>query len=950
MNQPAEHTELVEKAFRGDSQAFARLAEDHYRTAYAVAFSMVGQWSAAQDIAQETFLLAWSHRESLRNALAFAGWIRRIATNVSKNWLRSASYRKRMAEHYAKAAPDSATQGDQPDARTDESIRRATVWAALETLSPGLRQAVVLYYLHGEAIRDVASALNITENAAKKRLQHAREKLRAHFDEQWKSEMKRAADETRISSRESRFLSLLALGPAAPELAQSAAATGIGLAIETAMKSGIAHNILLGSATMTAKKATLVGIACASIAASTYWATHRSSQDAGPAVPPSKAEDTVQLAHAGQDQHGIDSESPTPPAEATPAKPAAVEISPDVPQEDEIVPKEIPNPADYAWVEGIVVDKDNRPIAGAGVTVAALGLELPKELQGPLPADPQVRRQAERFREAYERFLRNPLQYWSGTSDVQGRFRIEGIRYQGLGIVSAMADTYSSEIRTVQILPAAAPEFVKLTLHDGLTVRGHVLSSTGSNVTDASIVVGGFLSETEGSSGSIGTAVFTGPHGEFQLALQGPGLLTLLCDSPTFGVATFANIALEPEKELTLQYASPASIAGLVTDQNNVPVASANVELTGQIVTRSGSGMSSRSGQMLTTTTDANGRFLFESVDPAQEYASRVFAPGGEQLAQGPPVRDLKPGTQRELNIKCQNTMKITGHVTGESSGKPLANVHIMAMPEIMFTSPPPNGQIQPLSTISGNDGEYEFTITGDPGAYGVMILAGAYGLSGGYGGSGTPPHVTVELDHGEHKKLDLKAPDPMERAFLVVDTEGNPVGQASTSINVRFPNGGGSGSGVPDHSGDDGRVVIRGIVPDAETWITFRKDGFVDSKSAVVVMEPGQSMAEETVIMHAKTGVEFTVTGPDGTALANIPVTLVPATESRTFDTSKARSDANGLVTVLEEIPSGVVALNIYATTNSDNGTTNMTAVIPSVALTPHAINSLGSVKLRIE
>ena len=62
---------MLEHAQQGDKGAFSNLVESHYRMVYGVAFSTVGDWSAAEDIAQETFLVAWANRAKLRKSKAF---------------------------------------------------------------------------------------------------------------------------------------------------------------------------------------------------------------------------------------------------------------------------------------------------------------------------------------------------------------------------------------------------------------------------------------------------------------------------------------------------------------------------------------------------------------------------------------------------------------------------------------------------------------------------------------------------------------------------------------------------------------------------------------------------------------------------------------------------------------------------------------------------------------
>ena len=63
---------LVAAAQRGDTAAFARLTNANYRLVYGLAYSTVGDWAAAQDIAQDTFVVAWTHLGNLRGAGAAA--------------------------------------------------------------------------------------------------------------------------------------------------------------------------------------------------------------------------------------------------------------------------------------------------------------------------------------------------------------------------------------------------------------------------------------------------------------------------------------------------------------------------------------------------------------------------------------------------------------------------------------------------------------------------------------------------------------------------------------------------------------------------------------------------------------------------------------------------------------------------------------------------------------
>ena len=78
---------LVADAQRGSIDAFNRLVRQHERQVYNVALRMVGQADAAEDVTQDTFLLAYKSLHQFRGGL-FRAWLLRIATNRCYDELR----------------------------------------------------------------------------------------------------------------------------------------------------------------------------------------------------------------------------------------------------------------------------------------------------------------------------------------------------------------------------------------------------------------------------------------------------------------------------------------------------------------------------------------------------------------------------------------------------------------------------------------------------------------------------------------------------------------------------------------------------------------------------------------------------------------------------------------------------------------------------------------------
>jgi RNA polymerase sigma-70 factor (ECF subfamily) len=239
---------LVKAAGGGNGSAFSTLVDRHYRTIYALAFSRVGDWSAAEDLAQETFLVAYANLSRLRTPEGFLMWLRRIVRNLSANWIRSEVYRRRLTDRLVQDKRDNEAIHDQGQ-RQEELCNR--VWNAVRALSPTLRDAVVLYYMEDRSASEAARALGTTENAVYNRLHQARKRLRYILEAEIETELTHPPPQTAGK----RVTAALALGPAFPEAGQIAAGTGLGFWVEYLTQRGM--TLLLKRPTTAA---TIVGL------------------------------------------------------------------------------------------------------------------------------------------------------------------------------------------------------------------------------------------------------------------------------------------------------------------------------------------------------------------------------------------------------------------------------------------------------------------------------------------------------------------------------------------------------------------------------------------------------------------------------------------------------------------------------------------------------------------
>jgi len=142
--------------------------------AVGVAYSVLGDFHAAQDIAQESFLTAYVQLDQLENPDAFPGWFRQIVVHKCGRLLRNAS---RLSEtgRDLELIPH---QGRSPEANVVDKERDAVVQSAIAALPENERLVTILFYLTGYSTNQIAAMLDVSISAVKKRLQRAREHLK----------------------------------------------------------------------------------------------------------------------------------------------------------------------------------------------------------------------------------------------------------------------------------------------------------------------------------------------------------------------------------------------------------------------------------------------------------------------------------------------------------------------------------------------------------------------------------------------------------------------------------------------------------------------------------------------------------------------------------------------------------------------------------------------------
>ncbi|MFI5956272.1 sigma-70 family RNA polymerase sigma factor [Cryptosporangium sp. NPDC051539] len=185
-----------------DEATFADTVEAHRRELRVHCYRMLGSYTDAEDLVQETFLRAWKGLGTFEGRSSVRAWLYRIATNACLDALASRP-RRVLPQHLSGPSDPSAgfpprtdvpwlqpypdLELPAPDDPETIAVDRETIalafLAALQFLPPRQRAALILRDVHGWPASATADALDLSVPAVNSALQRARATLRTHLPE-----------------------------------------------------------------------------------------------------------------------------------------------------------------------------------------------------------------------------------------------------------------------------------------------------------------------------------------------------------------------------------------------------------------------------------------------------------------------------------------------------------------------------------------------------------------------------------------------------------------------------------------------------------------------------------------------------------------------------------------------------------------------------------------------
>lgn len=176
---PDTEQHLIQRAQKGDQEAFAALVTEHQLYIYNLALRILQSEEEALDLAQEVFVRAWTALPNFRGQSQFRTWLYRIATNLCYNRLPNLRRSlNELGDNVIAEIPETEAAFDNPAQGLESRELRSYLHQAIDDLNENYRLLITLRYQNELSYEEIASTLNLPLGTVKTGLFRAREQLR----------------------------------------------------------------------------------------------------------------------------------------------------------------------------------------------------------------------------------------------------------------------------------------------------------------------------------------------------------------------------------------------------------------------------------------------------------------------------------------------------------------------------------------------------------------------------------------------------------------------------------------------------------------------------------------------------------------------------------------------------------------------------------------------------
>lgn len=173
---------LIERLRAQDLHALGVLFDRYSPPMYRTAFAILHDQAAAEDIVQDCFLRLHQYAHRIDTSLPLIPWLYRVTVNLSYTYVTRRQRRRVSLEALVDSLMSPAWQA--PDQMAEHMEVQRRVRQAVHDLPLNQRVVVVLHYLNGLSVEDIATIVDCPVGTVKSRLYYARETLRRRLGDQ----------------------------------------------------------------------------------------------------------------------------------------------------------------------------------------------------------------------------------------------------------------------------------------------------------------------------------------------------------------------------------------------------------------------------------------------------------------------------------------------------------------------------------------------------------------------------------------------------------------------------------------------------------------------------------------------------------------------------------------------------------------------------------------------
>lgn len=173
--------ELLHKSLTGNKEAFGIIVENYKSLICSITYAATGDFARSEELAQETFVIAWKELRQLKKLSKFRAWLCKIARNLAKKTIDKQSKDVIHTARPIESANAFVTSEQIPDQIAISKEQQTVIWLALQEIPEIYREPMVLFYRQQQSIKQVAAELDLSEDAIKQRLARGRKLLKAEM-------------------------------------------------------------------------------------------------------------------------------------------------------------------------------------------------------------------------------------------------------------------------------------------------------------------------------------------------------------------------------------------------------------------------------------------------------------------------------------------------------------------------------------------------------------------------------------------------------------------------------------------------------------------------------------------------------------------------------------------------------------------------------------------------